>query len=236
VTTRTSDERTSLPPWLEQAWLTRYLDRQLSADESAWFEAYALDAPHLLTAIEDDTRLRDAVAGSAPGWPIEQPAASAMPGFAPPEYVKAAGRAQQATRWLALAATLVLGLGVSWFGRDYVFPGSIAPEIVANPTRILYDTMRGESASSTIEPGDSASPYILLQVAVPDHATDIHLIVDEAQSPALTAAHDGLVTALISRNSIARARKSLIKYRVDGVEQQQPVDLSRNGAADPKTQ
>jgi hypothetical protein len=48
--------------WLEQAWLTRYLDRQLASDEATWFEAYALDKPELLAMIDADTRFRDALA------------------------------------------------------------------------------------------------------------------------------------------------------------------------------
>ncbi len=53
---------TPMSAWLEQAWLARYLDRQLDGDEAAWFEAYVLDKPELLTMIDADNRLRDALA------------------------------------------------------------------------------------------------------------------------------------------------------------------------------
>ena len=56
------DRHPPMAPWLEQAWLMRYLDRQLGADEQAWFEGYLLDKPELLDQVEADTALRDAVA------------------------------------------------------------------------------------------------------------------------------------------------------------------------------
>ncbi|HSC12124.1 MAG TPA: hypothetical protein VLC97_14210, partial [Rhodanobacteraceae bacterium] len=56
---------TRMTAWLEQAWMVRYLDRQLASEEANWFEAYALDKPDLLAMIEADTRLRDALAADA---------------------------------------------------------------------------------------------------------------------------------------------------------------------------
>lgn len=55
--------------WMENAWLVRYLDRQLSDDEVAAFEAYALDKPELLALIEADTNLRDALSEAALNTP-----------------------------------------------------------------------------------------------------------------------------------------------------------------------
>ena len=58
---------TQMTAWLEQAWLARYLDRQLSSEESTWFEAYVLDKPELLGTIEADS-LR--LIGTARGCPV----------------------------------------------------------------------------------------------------------------------------------------------------------------------
>ncbi len=49
----------TLATWLEDAWLERYLDRELTDAETAWFEAYMLDKPRLIAAIDSDTSLRD---------------------------------------------------------------------------------------------------------------------------------------------------------------------------------
>src|SRR5512144_1617402 len=50
-----------MTPWLEQAWMERYLERQLADDELEWFEAYLLDKPHLLDRWSTDLALRDGV-------------------------------------------------------------------------------------------------------------------------------------------------------------------------------
>ncbi len=47
---------------IERRWLQRYLDRQLDADQSAWFEAYLFGRPPLLRLAEIDTLMRDAAA------------------------------------------------------------------------------------------------------------------------------------------------------------------------------
>ena len=52
---------TRMAEWLEQAWLERYLARQLGPEESDWFEAYMLDKAELLDQVEDDTALREAI-------------------------------------------------------------------------------------------------------------------------------------------------------------------------------
>ncbi|MEO7917512.1 MAG: hypothetical protein ABIR16_07690, partial [Dokdonella sp.] len=48
-----------MPTWLEDAWLHRYLDGDLTEPELIWFETYALDKPRLIAEIENDTALRD---------------------------------------------------------------------------------------------------------------------------------------------------------------------------------
>lgn len=50
--------------WLESAWLARYLDRQLSDDEAAWFEGYLMDKEQLVRALEADDHLRKALASA----------------------------------------------------------------------------------------------------------------------------------------------------------------------------
>ena len=52
---------TRMAGWLEQAWMERYLARQLGEAESAWFEGYMLDKAELLDQLDADSDLRDAV-------------------------------------------------------------------------------------------------------------------------------------------------------------------------------
>jgi hypothetical protein len=44
--------------WLEQAWMERYLNRELSESESDWFEAYLLERPELLGELRADNLAR----------------------------------------------------------------------------------------------------------------------------------------------------------------------------------
>ena len=84
-------------------------------------------------------------------------------------------RIAQPPRWFALAASLLAGIGVGGIGIQSLSSRSSAPEIVANPTRIIYDTMRGEVTPPRIEHADSHSPYVLVEVAVPPGAEHIVL-------------------------------------------------------------
>jgi hypothetical protein len=189
-----------MAPWLEQAWLMRYLDRQLGADEQAWFEGYLLDKPELLDQVEADTALRDAVAAQqgaqhAPG--SDSPAAlhqgsnagsiaadgetgsgadiDPLSGRAPASDAatstvastdRAPRRHRRGTRggWLALAASFVGGIGLAALGMSLLDDGSAG--LVANPPRIIFDTLRGELTEPRVEPGDPASPVMLLEVPV----------------------------------------------------------------------
>lgn len=174
------DRHPPMAPWLEQAWLMRYLDRQLGADEQAWFEGYLLDKPDLLDQVEADTALRDAVAaqqaagilapdslqaggaatgGAATGTEDERRAARPMHGR---------GTRGRRGRWLALAASFVGGIGLALLGSGLLDDGNAG--LVANPPRIIFDTLRGELTAPGIEPGDPASPIVLVEFPVPPGA------------------------------------------------------------------
>src|ERR1700752_252565 len=89
--------------WLERIWLARYLERKLSAEEAAWFEAYALDKEPLLEAIEADTTLRDALAA------VGSPALEG--GTTQQAKAQIAGRGGLIGRWnwMSSAAALLIG-------------------------------------------------------------------------------------------------------------------------------
>lgn len=232
--------------WLEQAWLARYLDRQLSSEESTWFEAYVLDKPELLATIEADTRLRDVLAADAtarhgdrlilPESPAtaatgqdqaaaandEQPTGDApVDASSPP----GARRGAAPAIWLATAASLLLGFGIGGIGTRALAPGSSAPEIVASPTRIIYDTMRGEAAPPRVEHAGSKSPYVLIEVAVPPGAEDIVLKIGTAPERTLTASPDGFVSFLLSRTELRTAREAQIAYRSGTSARTQKIDF-----------
>lgn len=78
----------TLQPWLERAWMDRYLARELTVPESDWWEAYILAHPHLAEELEADETVRQEVrqagkaltqsSGAAPRFTWQQIAATAL--------------------------------------------------------------------------------------------------------------------------------------------------------------
>ncbi|HET7064178.1 MAG TPA: hypothetical protein VFI49_07845 [Rudaea sp.] len=240
---------TRMTAWLEQAWMVRYLDHQLASEEANWFEAYALDKPELLAMIEADTRLRDALAADASMRHMERSvdrggrqggatgdAPSGVSEPTPLAYArdKAEVRAQARVRftangrapvWLAMAATLVLGLGVGFVGTRSLAPDNAAPELVASPTRIIYDTMRGEPTPPRVEHADSKSPYVFIEVAVPPGAENITLKMGDAPEQKLTVSPDGFVSFLVERELVSKREHAKVNYVLRGDPEQHHVAL-----------
>ncbi|HUD41322.1 MAG TPA: hypothetical protein VMR06_04915 [Dokdonella sp.] len=150
---------TAMSSWLEEAWLARYLDRALSTDERDWFEAYMLDKAHLIEQVEVDNALRDAAHVAAPL--SVAPDRPAEPGAPPSRSPR-----RSLARALALAASFVLGVGLTWIGFDRLPHGVPA----SNPTRIVYDTLRAQASEPLIERGDPDSPWIIVDIAIPSGA------------------------------------------------------------------
>lgn len=240
---------TRMTAWLEQAWMVRYLDHQLASEEADWFEAYALDKPELLAMIEADTRLRDALASDASirhmersvdrggrqgGATGDTPSGVSEP--TPLAYArdKAEVRAQAKVRfaasgrapaWLAIAATLVLGLGLGFVGTRSLAPDSAPPELIASPTRIVYDTMRGEPTPPRVEHADSKSPYVFIEVAVPPGAENITLKMENSLEQSLSLSPDGFASFLIARNIFNSTRRADLAYVLDGQQKSSTVNF-----------
>lgn len=208
---------TRIAEWLEHAWLSRYLDRELSAEEVAWFEAYVLDKPDLLERIEADTELRDALAATASSESTAERAERAphdavaeLP--ASPQHRRISGTRRAAPRYpFAVAASLLLGLAGGWIANRALLGGS-APGTLANPEHIRYDAQRGATTAPRVVHSDSRSPYRLIEVAVPPQAVDVRLHVQGAPDVSLAPPVDGFVEFLAERN----VRVLGLSYTVDG--------------------
>lgn len=172
-----SELSADLPHWLEHAWLERYLDGELEAHEEEAFEAYLLDKPHLIAKLDADNLLRAAIAEDA-GALKDVRVSDVSSG------VRETRRSHQGpTVWLALAAGLVFGVGLSWLGSPYL--GDIHAGTHA-PSRIVFDTLRGELSAPREEAGDPAAPVRVYELPLPPGAN-----VVSAQ-----AVHDGRATPL----------------------------------------
>jgi hypothetical protein len=215
-----------MSPWLEQAWLQRYLARELAADETEWFEVYLLDKPHLVQAIEADTDLRVAlndaagIFGEEAALPLDTPAADAR-ARPPGEPVLRASHARPRRRiGFALAASLVAGATLGWMlATTAPPPGAM---YAAGPTRLVYDTWRGAAAAPQVHPGSRETPYVLVEVGLPPDATDVRLRAASGETP-LTVSSEGFASFLWRRDAKS-ADSPIIEFTSAG--QRQKFELS----------
>lgn len=191
-----------LSAWLEQAWLDRYLERRLDADEAAWFEGYALDKAHLLRAIELDTDLRDGMAAAVP-------VAAASDGAE-----RATAQRRPLPRWVALAATLAIGLGLGWIGTG-LREGGIGTGI-ASPPHIVFDTLRGESQA--VRASGGSGDVVLVDIAVPAAATEVTLRLASQTPLALRVGPDGFATAILPAEFARPGTSAELRYRDGGTD------------------
>ena len=212
--------------WLEQAWLERYLSGALTEAENDAFEAYALDKTDLVRQIEMDTDLRAAfararqAAQSGSGKDVqsdELPGSSRMPGGGP--------------RYLALAASAVLALGLGWAGGAKFGPSGSVGDTEANPTRLVFRTMRGSELAAYVDGQGTPTGPILVEVALPSDATTASVQIGAARALQLDVSEDGYARFLMARDLIASS--VVVRYLSGGSSGELKLDiaseLSKNG-------
>jgi hypothetical protein len=185
--------------WLEDVWLGRYLDRELSDEEQTWFETYMLDKPRILELVDADTRLREGMAR------ISEPSSTAI--SAPPQQSGATLRGKPRGPALAIAASLLLGLGLGT-----ILPGMRidSTAIIASPPRVVFDTMRGEGTTTLSEPGSADSKVLIVDIATPVSTPVISASawIEGRQTvlPTPTVSSEGFVTFVVPADWRNRAR------------------------------
>lgn len=223
-----------LPDWLESAWLQRYLDRELSATETEWFETYAIDKATLVEAIEADNALRDGMHA----WHAQQRLDGAAPpaasiAEAPTAYRAAppARHRRASSRWsrpLAAAASLavaaVFGAGMSqWFAPA----GSDGMASVSSPRRVVFDSLRGAtSAAPQAEPARTTDDPLLLDIAVPAQAEAVVAHFADGSTLPLVVSADGFVSLVGAPDQLRRLSPIRLAYTVNGQSSERPLDLA----------
>lgn len=207
-----------LADWLEQAWLARYLDRQLSEAEEEWFEAYVLDKPQLVAALDADSDLRDGmvlvVARTGSARAVDaKPSDAAPPGVqsSEPDSVVPLSPSRRSTRppWLAWAMAASVSLGVGWLlgqaGRESM------PDVMGSPTRIFYDVTRSESAEPIVFQGSPDSPWVLLEVGLGGVDRRAELWVAGVLANVSPASEEGVASFLFDFEALASAETVSIR-------------------------
>ena len=224
----------AMSPWLERAWLVNYLDGHLSEEEAEWFEAYALDKPDLMATIDADTRLRRSLEGYflSESNPVNTSAdTGGSTGSIAANEVPASPSTMSSRRatpaWIAIAAALIVGLGVGWVvpRTGLVLKEGSESTVLANPTHVVYDTVRGTPVPPRIEQGDSATPFVLVEVAVPPGAEQVELHLDSGAGTPLSPAADGLVRFLLSKEQLGKTSEGQIRYTIDGQRLSRPISF-----------
>jgi hypothetical protein len=192
---------TPMPAWMESAWLARYLEKGLEPAEVEWFEAYVLDKPALLEAIELDANLRDGLAA--------QPrAAFGRIDSGPP--------ARAAARGPALAAMLVLGVLGGWLGTRALGPPPENGRVVASPPRIIFDTLRGEGEPARVERTGRESGAVIVDIAVPANAENVRLTLAPTGTLALTPGPEGFATVILGSALVRPGTTAELTYVLGG--------------------
>lgn len=201
-----------LPPWLERAWLQRYLDRELTRAEVASFEIYLLDKPHLVAEVEADSLLRAAVAS-------DPALLRGVRGTDTPVAVKELSSVYRSPAvWTSMAAGVLLGVGTAWVGFNQGAEGIG----VSAPPRVVFDTLRGELSAPREDKGDPSSPIRLYELPLPSGA---RLVAAEALPegrsvplPLADVSVDGYLTYALPSSWRHKGELRLDIEFVDGVD------------------
>ena len=180
-----------------------------------------MDKPELLEMIEVDTQLRDGLAANSGEVHDDMSEVSTKQAAVSERGVGRAGAHpafHEGNKKIALAASLVLGLGVGWVVHRSIVPSVETPTVIASPPRLVYDRMRGATPAPRIENAGSTASYLLIEVAVPSGATDIVALVGGKVVPLVTSA-EGFVSFLVARSAENSRSSVAVRYKVDGQEQ-----------------
>lgn len=221
-----------LPDWLEQAWLQRYLNRELDAAESEWFETYAIDKPSLIAAIESDNSLRDGLhAWHAQGAGIEMPATVVTASPLGHDRESSPRRNASPRRWLrpfaaaaSLAIAAVFGAGAAqWAGNG----SSAGVAAVASPRRVVFDTLRGaDTVTPLVESARRANDPLLVDVAVPAQAEAVVAHFADGSSLPLDVSSDGFISLVGPAAELQRLSPIRLAWQVNGQVGERRLDLA----------
>jgi len=122
----------------------------------------------------------------------------------------------------AMAAALLAGVGVGALTVPSYRPRN-PPFVVLNPTRVVFETMRGEDAPPRVKVAGADSRYVLIEMQVPREADHIELNMGDTSPTALVRSTDGLVTFLADRKTLAATPEANVSYVASGRTQVRPV-------------
>lgn len=220
-----------LAAWLETAWLERYLDRQLSAEEVAWFETYAIDKPDLLEKIDADSDLRDAMHSEKAvddGITVHGNVSLLHPKGSKRRFGRSSGLAL-----LGLAASCLLGVGISrMLGSD-----EHGQSLIVSPDRIFVDLMRDADTSKRdkeiLSDEGKQSDYVQIEAALPAGSERAVLSIEDQHNQILTrdltlTPEDGvaMLNFIADRRFLQAAKSVRVDYYLGSVKKTKRISMT----------
>lgn len=152
-----------------EAMVDAYVDGELSATESAELERALADCPACRERLE---RAR-AMSGLLRDLPVE-PVPDLLRARIERELRTIAGRPRARFRWAALAASLIVAIGIGWLGGRYLGPASReGDELLAGYIRVAMSEHEVEVASSDRH---TVKPWFAGRI---DYAPPVHDLTSE---------------------------------------------------------
>ena len=128
---------------------------------------------------------------------------------------------------MARAASLAVAAGLGWMSASLLPSGAEQQDsvsIVADPMRIVFDTLRGESQAPLVFNAGSGSELILVEVGLPPDASDVQLLRGSQPPLPLALSSEGFVSFLLPRSAADTSGMEL-RYTTAGAQQRRPLNL-----------
>lgn len=142
-----------------------------------------------------------------------------------PEYWHRPHLRKRAWNWTGLAASLLLGSCIGFFGFHLTSHHVPSSALVGSPTRVVFDVMRGGPEVVTVEHSDSSSPFVLVEIAVPPDAEQFVLNADSGQKLSLSPTPDGFVSVLVPREVFDSTISMTLEFRIGSEESKVEIEL-----------
>jgi len=216
-----------MAPWLEQAWLVRYFERDLAEEESTWFESYLLDKADLLDLLEADVNLRDGCSlptvqcGLVPASADANLSGEALAGSRRRRF---AAR-PSLFRGFAMAASITLAFGVGFLLRRGPQTAHTDDAVTVNPMRVVVDVSRGGTQENAIDNAASTSDFVLVDAIVPVDATRVLLRAANVPDREVAVSKDGVATLLVRRSELKKLGPLKLLITAGAREYERPLSL-----------
>jgi hypothetical protein len=215
-----------LSPWLEDAWLERYLNRATNNEETAWFEAYMLEHPHVADALETDAAITAALSQQPPHSVQVRVALNRSAEDQPSKGAASSARGMWSIWTSALAAAaLTLAISSPWLLRSTNDPTAV------QPNRLMFDPARSAAADAFTVLDDVGSAWTLLEIPTVTARGRHAIYIDAKRIGVYSSDGEGVLSVLLALTPEKLKASEITTVKLDD-QSTQAVDLTRTQSLD----